>query len=80
MDYPSDRIPSEAEKQALLQMLLLVSGDHAGAIQYLSEHVKRTVGPDAVHVGVRRLSTFSYLILTLSAVTVSMPQERHSMQ
>jgi hypothetical protein len=79
MRYPSDRITPEAEKQMLLQMLLSMSGDRAGAIKYL-EYVKQTLHPDAVHIGVRPLSICSYVVLTPLAVAVSVPQERHSMQ
>ena len=76
--YSPDHITPEVEKQTLLQMLLSALGGPEGAIQCL-EHVKRTLHPDAVQIGVRYLSAASYLILTTLGA-VSMPQEKHSMQ
>jgi len=60
MRYPSDRITPEAEKQMLLQMLLSMSGDRAGAIKYL-EYVKQTLHPDAVHI--YRRASFEHLLI-----------------
>jgi hypothetical protein len=50
---------SAAEKKMRLDAILGFPGGRKGAIEYLN-HVERTLIPDAVRVGVRRLGTFSF--------------------
>jgi hypothetical protein len=59
MRYSPDDEPPDAKKKMLLDTVLAFPGGYDGAIQYL-DHVERTLHPDAVRIGVRRLDTFTF--------------------